>query len=55
MVVVGVGDVDWVELRGLASYPQTDTVFHSKSQDNLPDLVQDVVDATCDGITYYYI
>ena len=56
MVAVGVGhDVDWMELRGLASYPQSATVFHARSQNDLPGLVEDLVNTTCDGLLRHQI
>lgn len=52
MVAVGVGeDVDVLELNGLASRPATDNVFWARSQNDLPDLVADVIDAFCNGET----
>lgn len=53
MISVGVGsDVDWLELRGLASQPHPQTVFNARSENDLPDLVDDLIGAVCNGTTF---
>lgn len=50
IISVGVGDdVRLREIRGLASRPRSQNVFHAPSWRDLEGLVDDVISATCDS------
>lgn len=53
IIVIGIGDqLNSIEMNGIASDPTPETVFFATSYRDLPEIVDELVNAVCDGRFY---